>query len=305
MALSAADAAVALRAAREAKGHTFVAVAMVCDVDPAEIEAWETVRPWDSASHASTLAGLYDLDASFFSSLTAEAPTDEGNAIDSRPQGPTTRRRSTSSTGPARLPAPKKKASTRTSDRGAGGTKRSAPARRPRAPGIGNDARRRSPAAPERAPAVIRLAVDVALLDAGSLAMASRLAGIPTGEASPTDARHAELIAAVAMALSEFGSQTRGALGVLERLEEADALAIGLAVGRSDPGTVAEIGRLLAQAEVPVASDVEPGLAVATALAGLNAESRGGLSRVARLVCPALGGGDTSSATGSPIGRTS
>jgi len=304
MALSAADAAVALRAAREAKGHTFVAVAMVCDVDPTEIEAWETVRPWDSASHASTLAGLYDLDASFFSSLTAEAPTDEGNAIESRPQGPT-RRRSTSSTGPARLPAPNKKASTRTSDRRAGGTKRPAPARRSRAPGIGENARRPSPAAPERAPAVIRLAVDVALLDASSLAMASRLAGIPAADAPPTDARHAELIAAVVMALAEFGPQTRGALGVLERLEEADALAIGLAVGRSDPGTVAEIGRLLAQAEVPVASDVEPGLAVATAFAGMNAESRGGLSRVARLVCPAAGGGDTSSATGLPIGRTS
>jgi len=135
--------------------------------------------------------------------------------------------------------------------------------------------------------------------------VASRLAGIPAGDASPTDARHAELIAAVVMALAEFGPQTRGALGVLERLEEADALAIGLAVGRSDPGTVAEIGRLLAQAEVPVASDVEPGLAVATAFAGLNAESRAGLSRVARLICPAADGSDTSSATGRPIGRTS
>lgn len=304
MALSASDAAVALRAAREAKGHTFVAVAMVCDVDPTEIEAWETVRPWDSASHASTLAGLYDLDASFFSSLTAEAPGDERNAIASRPQGPT-RRRPTSSTGRARPPAPDRKASTRTSDRRAGGTKRPASARRSSAPGIGDDARRRPPAAPEGAPAVIRLAVDVALLDAGSLAMASRLAGIPAGEASPTEARHAELIAAVVMALAEFGPQTRGALGVLERLEEADALAIGLAVGRSDPGTVAEISRLLAEAEVPVASDVEPGLAVATAFAGLNAESRAGLSRVARLICPAADAGDTSSATGPPIGRTS
>lgn len=312
MAQSTADVAATLRAAREARGHTFVAVAMVCDVDPDEVEAWESERPWDSAAHASNLVDLYDLDAAFFSTLAPGLDPTGVEAAESRSRSTTMSR----AAGPApnavaaAADAPPKGQSGSNAGPRRPSTKRKSPAGRSQGhatvkseptqpPDPGAARLHQQTSSLDGPPALIRLAVDVTLLEAGPLALAFRLAGVPDTETPPGGDRSAMLIAAVVLALAEIGPETRAALGVLELLEQADALGIGLAIGRSSREAVLEIGRLLEQAGVSVTTNDDMRLAVANALAGMDAETRDALARVSRIVCPTADSGDTSTA---PVG---
>jgi len=259
--------------------------------DPDEVEAWESERPWDSAAHASNLVDLYDLDAAFFSTLAPDLDPTVVEATEFRSRSTTMSR----AAGPApnavaaSADAPPKGKSGSNAGLRRPSTKRKSPAGRRQ----GHATAKSDPTQPpdpgaarlhqqtsslDGPPALIRLAVDVTLLEAGPLALAIRLAGVPDTETPPGGDRSAMLIAAVVLALAEIGPETRAALGVLELLEQADALGIGLAIGRSSREAVFEIGRLLEQAGVSVTTNDDMRLA-ANALAGMDAETCDALAR--------------------------